>query len=52
VQWLLQNVDTFIERWIRYPDEIKRVRNLVLEMTGEDVFESAKIVPEFLKTNE
>lgn len=52
VQWLLQNVDTFIERWIRYPDEIKRVRNLVLEMTGKDVFENAKIVPEFLKANE
>ncbi|GAI83126.1 unnamed protein product [marine sediment metagenome] len=49
VRWLVENIDTFIERWIRYPGEIKRVRELVLEMTGEDIFKNAKIVPGFLR---
>lgn len=49
VQWLIENIDYFIERWIEYPDEIKRIRKLVLEMTGEDIFSHAKIVPEYLK---
>ncbi|HEY81666.1 MAG TPA: hypothetical protein G4O01_00030 [Dehalococcoidia bacterium] len=49
VQWLVENVDAFIEQWIRYPDEIKKVRNLVLEMTGTDIFKHAKVIPDFLK---
>jgi hypothetical protein len=49
VRWLVRNVDHFIERWIRYPDEIMRIRRLVLEMTGKDIFAHAKIVPEYLK---
>ena len=49
VKWLVQNVDYFIERWIKYPDEITRIRRLVLEMTGKDIFAYAKIVPKYLK---
>jgi 5-methylcytosine-specific restriction endonuclease McrA len=49
VKWLVRNVDHFIERWIRYPDEIMRIRRLVLEMTGKDIFAYAKIVPKYLK---
>ncbi|MGI0015169.1 MAG: HNH endonuclease [Nitrososphaera sp.] len=50
VQAILANVDTFIERWIAYPDEIKKVRQLILEMKGVDIHESATTVPDFLKT--
>jgi hypothetical protein len=49
VKWLVQNVDYFIERWIKYPDEIMRIKRLVLEMTGENIFTYAKIVPEHLQ---
>lgn len=48
VQWLIDNIDTFIERWITYPGEIKRVRSLVLEMGGKDIFQNATTVPAFL----
>ena len=49
VEWLKSNIDGFMERWIRYPDEIKRIRHMIMEMTGEDVFTFASIVPPFLK---
>jgi ribosomal protein S27E len=50
VKWLDENIDDFLERWIAYPDEIKRIRALVMEMTGMDIFSSAKSVPEYLRT--
>lgn len=49
VEWLMTHVDEFIERWIRYPEEIKRIRRMVKEMTGQDIFSVATIVPPFLK---
>ena len=48
VEHLLANADEFIERWIRYPGEIKRIRNLVLEKTGKDLYKVARVVPDFL----
>lgn len=49
VEWLKNHVDEFIERWIRYPDEIRRLRRLVLSLEGIDVFQGAAIVPDFLR---
>ena len=49
VGWLIKNIDTFLERWIRYPEEIKKIRKTILDMTGIDIYSSAKTVPEFLK---
>lgn len=49
VEWLKTHVDEFIERWIRYPDGIKRIRRTVKDMTGQDIFTFASIVPPFLK---
>lgn len=46
---LKDNVDAFIERWVRYPDEIKKIRKLIIDMTGEDIFAFARNVPEFLE---
>lgn len=46
---LLANADRFISRWIRYPDEIKAVRRLILEMSGLDLYAAASTVPDFLK---
>ncbi|MFH1141939.1 MAG: hypothetical protein V1724_09855 [Chloroflexota bacterium] len=49
VEWLKAHVDEFMERWIRYPEEIKRVRRIVKDMAGQDIFSFASIVPPFLK---
>jgi hypothetical protein len=49
VNRILANVDQFIKDWIPYPEEIKTIRNLILEMKGIDIFENAKHVPDFLK---
>jgi len=46
---ILANVDKFIEEWIEYPEDIKKIRNLILEMEGIDIFERAKHVPDYLK---
>lgn len=46
---ILANADRFISRWIRYPDEIRSVRRLILEKKGLDLFAAATTVPEFLK---
>lgn len=48
VQKLRANIDEFLKRWIRYPNEIKRIRKLVLEMESIDIFEGAQVVPNFL----
>jgi len=50
VKWLVENIDYFIEKWIGYPDEIKRIRAVVMTMTGVDIFSGAKSVPQYLKT--
>lgn len=46
---ILANVDKFIEDWIEYPEDIKKIRNLILEMEGIDIFERAKHVPDYFK---
>ena len=38
----------FLKRWIRYPNEIKKIRKWVLGMEGIDIFEGAQVVPNFL----
>ncbi len=49
VESILANADRFIEQWIAYPDDIRKVRQLILDMNGVDVFASATTVPAFLK---
>jgi 5-methylcytosine-specific restriction endonuclease McrA len=49
LQKILANVDKFIEDWIKYPDDIKKIRKLILEMAGIDIYEKAKHVPHFLR---
>lgn len=49
LQKILANVDKFIEDWIKYPEDIKKVRKLILEMEGVDIYERAKHVPDYLK---
>ena len=46
---IVANVDLFIERWIRYPAEVKRLRQLILAQTGVDIFATASVIPEFLQ---
>jgi len=48
VERIRANIDDFLTRWVAYPDEIKRIRTMIQEMTGIDVFEGAKVVPGFL----
>lgn len=48
VEAILANVDQFIEQWITYPDEIKKIRQLVLDMNAVDIFARANVVPDFL----
>ena len=49
VKAILANVDKFIEQWVRYPEEIKKVRQLILQMDQIDIYERATVVPDFLK---
>lgn len=48
VKKLRANIDAFLRRWIKYPNEIKKVRKLVLDFEGVDIFEEAQAVPNFL----
>lgn len=49
IEAILTNVDRFIEQWIAYPDDLKKMRQLIQEMNNIDIFTSASIVPDFLK---
>jgi 5-methylcytosine-specific restriction endonuclease McrA len=49
VDAILANVDHFIEQWIAYPDDIKKLRQLIQETTGADIFVNASTVPDFLR---
>ncbi len=51
IKRLVANIDDFIKQWIKYPEEVKRARNLVLEKTGKDLFKLAKVVPKFLRND-
>lgn len=48
IESILVNVDRFIEQWIPYPDDIKKVRQIIQETTGTDIFALASTVPDFL----
>ena len=49
VRTILANVDSFLQQWIPYPDEIRKIRQLILDFEGIDIYRQAKTVPEFLK---
>jgi hypothetical protein len=49
VEEILANIDKFIQDWIHHPEEIRRIRDLILEMRKIDIYEKAKHVPDFLK---
>ncbi|MEX0652435.1 MAG: hypothetical protein WD509_01790 [Candidatus Paceibacterota bacterium] len=49
VQWLVKNIDEILVRWIRYPNEVKRIRRMVQDLEGVDIFANATTVPRFLK---
>ena len=46
---ILEDTDAFIEEFIRYPNEIKRVRRLIREYGNVDIFEHARHVPDYLQ---
>jgi len=54
VERILLGVDQFLIRWIRYPDEIRRIRRTIREMAGVDIFTyaSAPAIPNFLREPE
>lgn len=49
VDEVLKDADGFIEEWIRYPEDIKKVRGLILQHTGIDLYNHATIVPPYLR---
>ena len=48
VEGILADPDTFIEEWIPYPEEIRRVRGMIREYAETDIFEGAACVPDYL----
>lgn len=46
---ILADPDGFIEEWIPYPDDIRRVHKLVLDYTGKDIFSNATRIPDHLR---
>jgi hypothetical protein len=48
VEAIVSDVDGFIEEWIDRPEDIRKVRSFIREMCDLDIFEHAKVVPEFL----
>jgi len=49
IEAILANVDGFIEQKIADPDDIRKVRQLIQDMNGIDIFARASTVPDFLK---
>jgi 5-methylcytosine-specific restriction endonuclease McrA len=49
VDSILHDVDAFLEAWIPYPNDIKKVRRLIRSHTGQDIFELAQNVPTHLR---
>jgi len=49
---ILADVDGFLEKWIRYPDDVRRLRDLILGRDGVDIYERATTVPDFLRGQE
>jgi hypothetical protein len=50
VDAILQDVDGFIEAWIDRPEELRRVRRLILEAVGVDIAAEATHAPDWLST--
>lgn len=48
VQLIRANVDAFLAQHIRYPREIRRVRELILQKEGIDIKDAAEVWPDFL----
>lgn len=46
---ILEDPDAFIEELIRYPNEIRRVRRLIIQYGQPDIFEYASHVPDHLR---
>ena len=46
---ILADPDGFIEEWIPYPADIRRIRKLVLDYTGKDIFVNATRIPDHLR---
>jgi 5-methylcytosine-specific restriction endonuclease McrA len=49
VESILQDVDGFLQTWIPYPKEIKKVRRLLIQHGVGDIFEHAANVPPHLR---
>ncbi len=49
VESIIADPDAFIEEWIRYPDDIRRVRNMIIGYTEIDIFSGATHVPDYLR---
>lgn len=49
VESILKDVDAFIEEWIHYPNDIKKVRKLIKEEQSIDIFDHASTVPNYLR---
>lgn len=45
---ILADPDAFIEEWIAYPEDIKRIRKMIQEYTDTDIFGDATHVPDYL----
>ena len=46
---ILDDSDSFIEDWIHYPSDIRKVRRMILEHAEVDIFERAIHVPDHLR---
>ena len=49
VALILEDVDVFLETWIPYPNGIKKVRQLLKDHAGIDIFDQATNVPPHLR---
>jgi len=52
VDRILHDVEAFLVEWIHYPEDIKKVRGLILKFTGRDIFDLAENVPPHLREDE
>ncbi len=52
VNKVIADADGFIERWIQYPNEVKKVRRLIRNFAQIDIFDSASHVPDSLLEDE
>ena len=49
VKEILADPDGFIEEWIRYPEEIRKVRAMIQKYANTDIFGNARHVPNHLR---